>query len=551
MMEKQAIKVAVIGAGGVGAWVAMSLADRGHRVLASTRSAWTARALALSGVDVVEWHWSPGDSWHPWLKAEADVWCVTVPPRMGQNEATSFHKSLNAAAELAGVKRLIWTSSTALYDPSTSGVLKEEDAIHVPSRHTGVDMLSLEAIHRQGKVPFVALRFGGLFGPSRHPVSALLKRQPVKDADGTVQWVHERDAAAACVMAILCEESLPSALNVVAPEVATRATLLKAGLQTDQCPQMQSGGVHRTVSSQKLRDLGFKFRWPSPEIWVKQQAGINVHGMWQGPHGHLHWTKHGPTFGPLKGRALMVHGYKGFREWGNWKGVAERWAQEGWEVIRMDFSHNGHVPPFLERCLDEEAWSSNRHHIERDEVAYALAQIDDGDRPVMVMGHSRGGAMAILGAERHMAAGGRLDGVSLWAPVSDLVSRFPQGEELRAWEASDRLEVVNGRTGQILVHPFGFYTDTIHRADELNLERAARSLTCPVLAIHGTMDTAVHSSEGKRVAEWSAHGTFERVEGADHVFGMAHPWTDAGKWPEHLEEAWRRHRSWMKHLALI
>ena len=56
MMEKQAIKVAVIGAGGVGAWVAMSLADRGHRVFASTRSAWTARALALSGVDVVEWH---------------------------------------------------------------------------------------------------------------------------------------------------------------------------------------------------------------------------------------------------------------------------------------------------------------------------------------------------------------------------------------------------------------------------------------------------------------------------------------------------------------
>ena len=236
---------------------------------------------------------------------------------------------------------------------------------------------------------------------------------------------------------------------------------------------------------------------------------------------------------------------------GIWKGVAERWALEGWEVIRMDFSHNGHVPPLLERCLDEEAWSSNRHHIERDEVAYALGQIDDGDRPVMVMGHSRGGAMAILGAERHMAAGGRLDGVSLWAPVSDLVSRFPQGEELRAWEASDRLEVVNGRTGQILVHPFGFYTDTIHRADELNLERAAKSLTCPVLAIHGTMDTAVHSSEGMRVAEWSAHGTFERVEGADHVFGMAHPWTDAGKWPEHLEEAWRRQRSWMKHLALI
>ena len=191
--------------------------------------------------------------------------------------------------------------------------------------------------------------------------------------------------------------------------------------------------------SSQAAGLGFKFRWPSPEIWVKQQAGINMHGMWQRPHGHLHWTKHGPTFGPLKGRALMVHGYKGFVSGATGRALQSA-GPKRMGVIRMDFSHNGHVPPFLERCLDEEAWSSNRHHIERDEVAYALAQIDDGDRPVMVMGHSRGwyhGHRCRL--KRHMAAGGRLDGVSLWAPVSDLVSRFPQGEELRAWEASDRL----------------------------------------------------------------------------------------------------------------
>ena len=100
--------------------------------------------------------------------------------------ALAFHESLKSAAEAAQVKRLIWTSSTALYDPKVEGVLVEDDAIHIASRHTGVDMLALEEIHRQGDVPFVALRFGGLFGPSRHPVSALLKRDPVVDGDGTV-----------------------------------------------------------------------------------------------------------------------------------------------------------------------------------------------------------------------------------------------------------------------------------------------------------------------------------------------------------------------------
>lgn len=544
--DKRKTKVAVIGAGGVGAWVAKSLVDRGCEVVASTRSASTARALTLLGVQVLDWHWKSGVSWQPWLDAKADVWCVTVPPRMGSEGAVVFHESMKLAAEVAGVSRLIWTSSTAVYDPKFAGVLVEDDAVHIASRHTGVDMLALEHIHGQGSVPFVALRFGGLFGPSRHPISALLKREPVLDGDGTVQWVHEQDAAEACVHVVLHQGALPQALNVVAPEVASRKQLLLAGLGEEALPRIESGGIRRRVCSDRLQDLGFKFRFPSPEAWVDRQPGINTHGSWQGPHGSLHWTQHRPVLGPVKGRALMVHGYKGFREWGNWKGVAERWAQEGWEVTRMDFSHNGHLPPFLETCLDEEAWSLNRYHIERDEVAHALAQIDRGDLPVVVMGHSRGGAVAILGADLHARDGGRLDGIALWAPVSNLVSRLPQGEALQAWESSGLLEVINGRTGQILCHPFAFHTDTVERSEELDVECAVKRLACPILSIHGSVDSAVRPSEGKIICDWAQQGTFESIADADHVFGMRHPWPDSNNWPMHLEEAWLRQRRWLQ-----
>ena len=544
--DKHKTRVAVIGAGGVGAWVAKSLAERGCGVVASTRLSSTTRALTLLGVRVLDWHWTPDESWEPWLQAEADVWCVTVPPRMGAEGAMAFHESLKSAAEVAGVKRLIWTSSTALYDPTVEGALVEDDAIHIASRHTGVDMLALEQIHRRGNVPFVALRFGGLFGRSRHPVSALLKRDPVIDGDGTVQWVHEMDAAAACVHVALQQGSLPQALNVVAPVVASRKAMLCAGLSPEECPVIKGGGVRRFVSSKRLMDLGFTFQVPDPEAWVRHQSGIQAIGKWHGPHGLIHWTQHRPKVGRLRGRALMVHGYKGFREWGNWKGVAERWAKEGWEVTRVDFSHNGHVPPFLETCLDEEAWSANRYHIERDEVAHALAQIDQGDLPIVVMGHSRGGAMAMLGAQQHVLQGGRMDGISLWAPVADLVSRLPKGAALEAWKSSNRLEVLNGRTGQTLVHPYAFYTDTMQRAEELSVERAAKATSCPTLVIHGTLDPAVHLSEGKRVCEWVPNGSFEPIVDADHVFGMRHPWPDARDWPTHLEEAWHRHREWLE-----
>ena len=139
-----------------------------------------------------------------------------------------------------------------------------------------------------------------------------------------------------------------------------------------------------------------------------------------------------------------------------------------------------------------------------------------------------------------------MDGIALWAPVSDVASRLPQGAALEAWKSTNRLEVLNGRTGQTLVHPFAFYAETLRRAEELSVERATKATSCPVLVVHGTLDPAVHSSEGKRICEWARRGSFEPIADADHVFGMRHPWPDAREWPGHLEEAWRRQRAWLQ-----
>ena len=139
-----------------------------------------------------------------------------------------------------------------------------------------------------------------------------------------------------------------------------------------------------------------------------------------------------------------------------------------------------------------------------------------------------------------------MDGIALWAPVSDVVSRLPQGAALEAWRASDRLEVLNGRTGQTLVHPFVFHTDTMQRAQELSVERAAKAASCPILVIHGTLDPAVHHSEGMLISQWASQGSFEPIAEADHVFGMRHPCPDARDWPEHLEEAWHRFHAWLE-----
>ena len=549
-MEEAQSKVLVLGAGCVGALAAKELKSKGHTVVATTSSEATAHALACLGIEVLPWRWDgAGTSWQALIDANAAKWLVTVPPRKGMDDAADFHAELQTAAEKANLKLLMWTSSTAVYDPLKEGVIAEEDAVHRRSRHTGVDLLQLEHMHVQGAVPFVAMRFGGLFSERRHPVSALTKRTPVHDADGHVQWVHERDAARASVHALRHPGTLPLALNVVAPQVASRRTLVEAALVSSQRPGMLPGGGQRTVSSGALENLGFKWEVPSPADWVAAVPGPTEHGSWDGPHGQLHWTRHPARREVCRGRALMVHGYKGFKEWGNWKGVAEQWAREGWDVWRMDFSHNGHVWPFLEECLDTEAWSANRLHFEVNEVAYALAQIVDASVPMVILGHSRGGAMAQLGALQHVQHGRRLDGVALWAPVSNLLARFPVEEEFDRFKSSGFYEVINGRTGQVLRHPWAFHEEAIAQKDLLDIEAASRQLPCPVCVVHGGDDDAVNEAEGRHLAEWSPAGSFHLVADANHVFGMSHPWDDWQVWPKELEHAWRHMVEWLGDLV--
>jgi len=549
-MKATANRVLVLGAGQVGAWVARGLVERGCQVTATTTNPTTARALTCLGVDVLPWRWEEKRAWDELLACKAQVWCVTVPPRQGAERVKLFHQALQSAAKQAGVRRLIWTSSTAVYDPNQEGDIVEADAGHHLSRHTGVDLLGLENLHRQDAAGpcFVAMRFGGLFSEHRHPVSALLRRMPIEAADGHVQWVHERDAANACVLACLHEGDLPAALNVVAPEVATRREWMQAAFREEDLPPLGSGGCQRHVRSDALTRLGMQWQVPDPISWVVRQAGIEEDGVWSGPHGAIHWSRHKPRGREVAGRVLMVHGYKGFRRWGNWGGIAEAWSQMGWEVIRMDFSHNGHLPPFVEDCLDEEAWSANRYHMEVDEVAFGLDQLQDHRHPLVLMGHSRGGAMAVLGARAFEARGGKLLGVTLWAPVSDVFSRFPQGADLESWRESNRLEVVNGRTGQVLVHPFAFYEDAVRFCDSLDVRVAAESLACPVHVVHGESDAAVAWMEGRRISRWAKQGAWALIEGADHVFGMRHPCHDAHDWSPHLSMAWNAVSNWLASL---
>ena len=38
---------------------------------------------------------------------------------------------------------------------------------------------------------------------------------------------------------------------------------------------------------------------------------------------------------------VFAHGFKGFKDWGHWELIAEKFALEGFCFIKFNFSHNG------------------------------------------------------------------------------------------------------------------------------------------------------------------------------------------------------------------
>ena len=224
-----------------------------------------------------------------------------------------------------------------------------------------------------------------------------------------------------------------------------------------------------------------------------------------------------------RGRIVFAHGYKGFKDWGAWDLLGDTLAEEGWDFVRFNFSHNGHIKPNLLDCSDETAWSHNTYSMELSDLESVLEFARDGmltdSEQLIVMGHSRGGGIASLAASRT-----DVDGLVLLASVCDFESRFPSGEALNKWRSSDRLEVLNGRTMQVLSHSFTFYEDFIENSESLNIESAIRSLTKPLLVIHGDSDEAVDISDGEKLAGWANDGKLIVIPGAAHTFGASHPW---------------------------
>lgn len=231
---------------------------------------------------------------------------------------------------------------------------------------------------------------------------------------------------------------------------------------------------------------------------------------------------------------VILHGFKGFKDWGMFPPLAERLARAGFAAVTFNMSGSGADETgsfaFPER-FGHNTFSAEVR--DANTVLDALASGSLGVDPPSatgILGHSRGGGVAIL------VAGSRPEVASLvtWASISSVGRWAP--EVIAEWRRKGRHDVLNARTGQLLP----LYTDVLDDAERnaaaLDIPGTAGRITIPWLIVHGEADESVGVLEGERLANASTspRTRLERISRAGHTFGARHPWT--GSTPE-LDQA--------------
>ncbi|WP_141504043.1 alpha/beta hydrolase family protein [Paenibacillus luteus] len=214
---------------------------------------------------------------------------------------------------------------------------------------------------------------------------------------------------------------------------------------------------------------------------------------------------------------IVAHGYRGFQDWAFWPEVTDSLAENGFYAISFDFSRITAKESGLGETEVAEASTISQELVDLEVIVQHVKQrllplnAEASVSRIALLGHSRAGSSSlILAAEEpeHVQA------VVVWngggAPAR---AAAEQNVTLLQQIVSEDAEV---------------------NKERFDVPALFHTLEQPVLVVQGSSDNerllAIHA----KLKEANPDQTFVTIEGADHVFGVLHPYKGATL---HLTEA--------------
>lgn len=264
----------IVGAGYIGIPLGQALARQGFHV-----TGWVANQASATKVRQAGLTPFAGDASNPqtWEKIESLPWdTVYFTAAASGGGPESYSKVYGEALNLALSHKppnasFFYTSSTSVY-AQLDGAWVDESSPIMPTSPTGKILATAESrvLDAGGSVA----RLSALYGPSRHVLlDRLLSGSAVIDGDGS-RWINHihRDDAVDALLFLQNNQPLANQLvNISDSEPATLLTFYqwlckrfnKSLPPYGEVPPTKRGRSSKRVSSNKLQNTGYRFRFPT------------------------------------------------------------------------------------------------------------------------------------------------------------------------------------------------------------------------------------------------------------------------------------------------
>ena len=218
-------KISILGCGWLGIPLAEALIKNGFSVSGSTTSIEKISLLKNLGVEPfllsIEGNTIKGDVLS-FLK-ESSVLIINIPPKLRGNLADNFVEKIAVLIpfiEKSSVEKVLFVSSTSVYGDSNKTVF--ETTIPVPEGENGKQLFASETLLQENKnFKTTVIRFGGLIGKDRHPVTFLAGRNNLENPNAPINLIHQDDCIG-IILKVFKSNFWNETLNAVAPFHPTR-----------------------------------------------------------------------------------------------------------------------------------------------------------------------------------------------------------------------------------------------------------------------------------------------------------------------------------------
>ena len=263
-------KISILGIGWLGFPLALHLIEKGYQIKGSTTSLMKLKKLKQKGIQpyhiILKENKVAGEI-DEFLE-ESEILIINIPPGLRSNPDIDFVakiRGLLKPLQKSSVKKVLFISSTSVFeDQEDFPVINNKNIPHA-SKNAGKQLIATEELLRQNnKFATTIIRFGGLFGPDRHPATMLSGRSNLKNPEAPINLIHQQDCIE-IIDTILEQQYWKQTLNAAYPD-----HLQKEVYYTTICKQMdlpipqydkETASKGKTIDADKVvKELNYEFK---------------------------------------------------------------------------------------------------------------------------------------------------------------------------------------------------------------------------------------------------------------------------------------------------